>query len=303
MANQTLPYVASGVALALTALTVTLADVSCSHLPDNAQLAAPEDGGPVSECPEGGYCLTSFATSADAALPAPVACTDQPYGDPWTTPGYQEDPAVEGQTGAIIDSLSITDMASQMRGTNPNNGANYGDIFRTLPSPSKDIRGFLFRDGPRGVCLSAQLPEGDNGYSTAFPVPSGRAATFDVALEEKIGEDIGDEVVASGNTMLLAPVINILRHPAWGRAEETYGEDSYVLGRFGAAFTTGGQQYLPLCVKHYAGNNVEGQPRKQQRPDGGRADAPRALARDTSASLSRTLAWLASWLRTTSSMG
>ena len=64
-----------------------------------------------------------------------------------------------------------------------------------------------------------------NDYSTAFPVAIARGAAFDVDLEYHIGQAIGDEMLASGNTMLLAPTVNILRHPAWGRAQETYGED------------------------------------------------------------------------------
>ncbi len=84
-----------------------------------------------------------------------------------------------------------------------------------------------------------------------------RGAAFDMDLEKQIGAAIGDETVASGNTMILAPVVNILRHPGWGRAQETYGEDSYLLGRLGTAFTTGAQQYIPACVKHYAANNIE----------------------------------------------
>jgi len=57
--------------------------------------------------------------------------------------------------------------------------------------------------------------------------------------------------------MLLAPTVNILRHPAWGRAQETYGEDPFLLGRLGSAFTVGVQQYVAACVKHYAANNIE----------------------------------------------
>jgi beta-glucosidase len=68
---------------------------------------------------------------------------------------------------------------------------------------------------------------------------------------------MGDEMVASGSTMMLAPTVNILRHPGWGRAQETYGEDSFLLGRLGTAYTVGVQQFVPACVKHYAANNIE----------------------------------------------
>jgi beta-glucosidase len=185
-----------------------------------------------------------------------VACLDMSYADPWT-PGNTISPSVTAEAQKLTSKMSISDLAVQMRGTSPGQDNNYSDIFRTMDDTNNGIRGFKFRDGPRGACLAAQLPSGDLGYSTAFPVPETRAASFDLALEEQIGEAIGDEVLASGNTMVLAPVINILRHPAWGRAQETYGEDSYLLGRMGSAFTTGAQMYIPACAKHFAAYNIE----------------------------------------------
>jgi beta-glucosidase-like glycosyl hydrolase len=132
-----------------------------------------------------------------------------------------------------------------------------------MHNPSS-IRPILFRDGPRGVCMVpySTAPKQNNeppqgSYSTTFPAASGRGASFDMSLEEKIGAAIGDEMVAVGSSTLLAPVINILRNPAWGRAQETYGEDSYELGRLGTAFVDGVQQYVPACVKHFAAYNIE----------------------------------------------
>ena len=86
-------------------------------------------------------------------------------------------------------------------------------------------------------------------------MPAG--ASFDLDLENKVGQAIGDEMLASGNTMMLAPTVNILRHPAWGRSQETYGEDSFLLGRLGSAFVMGLQNYIGACVKHYAANDIE----------------------------------------------
>ncbi|MEO5768251.1 MAG: glycoside hydrolase family 3 C-terminal domain-containing protein, partial [Polyangia bacterium] len=95
------------------------------------------------------------------------------------------------------------------------------------------------------------------GKSTVYPVAMARGAAFDLDLEYRIGLAMGDEMVAAGQTMLLAPTVNILRHPLWGRAQETYGEDVFLLGRLGSANVVGIQQYVPACVKHYAANNIE----------------------------------------------
>ena len=78
-------------------------------------------------------------------------------------------------------------------------------------------------DGPRGVSAFA-------GNATAFPVASARGATWSPELERRIGEMIGREARALGADVILAPTINVLRHPRWGRAQETYGEDPFHIG-------------------------------------------------------------------------
>jgi beta-glucosidase len=93
--------------------------------------------------------------------------------------------------------------------------------------------------------------------STVFPVSMARGAAWDVDLEYRIGQALGDEMVAAGQTLLLAPTVNLLRHPLWGRAQETYGEDPFQLGRLGTAIVAGVQNYVPACAKHYAANNIE----------------------------------------------
>ena len=85
-----------------------------------------------------------------------------------------------------------------------------------------------FSDGPRGVVM---------GDSTCFPVSMARGASFNEALEYEIGSAIADEVTAQGGNYFAGVCINLLRNPRWGRAQETYGEDPFLLGRMGAALT------------------------------------------------------------------
>ena len=49
----------------------------------------------------------------------------------------------------------------------------------------------------------------------------------------------------------------MLRHPAWGRAQETFGEDPFHLGEMGAALVRGAQRHVMACVKHFACNSIE----------------------------------------------
>lgn len=104
-------------------------------------------------------------------------------------------------------------------------------------------------DGPRGVGFLYK--------TTCFPVSMCRGSTWDRALEERVGAAMGYETRALGANMLLAPCINVLWHPRWGRAQETYGEDPCHLGVMGAGFVVGLQKHVMACAKHYAVNNTE----------------------------------------------
>ena len=110
------------------------------------------------------------------------------------------------------------------------------------------IPGLAFVDGPRGSVV---------GPATCFPVSMARGATFDPDLEEAIGEAIGAEMRAVGATFTGAVCMNLLRHPAWGRAQETYGEDPHHVGSMAVAFTRGLQRYVMACAKHFALNSME----------------------------------------------
>jgi len=193
-----------------------------------------------------------------------MSCGDSNVPNDPKMPGYPNDKHTMYNTMAknLLTNMSVAEKADQMRGTPqpPTNSASYyTDIFRQPDNTTRMVKGFRFRDGPRGVNLDAPVFSTgmSHGKSTVFPVPAARGATFDVQLEYEIGQASGDEMVASGQTMLLAPTTNILRHPLWGRAQETYGEDVFLLGRMGTAAVAGIQEYVPACAKHYAANNIE----------------------------------------------
>jgi beta-glucosidase len=121
-------------------------------------------------------------------------------------------------------------------------------LYSAASVPRLGLAGLHFVDGPRGVA---------RGVSTCFPVAMARAATFDYALEERVGEAIGRETRAHGANVCLAPCLNLLRHPGWGRAQETYGENSKHIGEMGAAFVRGLQRHAMGCAKHFACNTIE----------------------------------------------
>ncbi|KAH8817099.1 putative periplasmic beta-glucosidase precursor [Xylogone sp. PMI_703] len=114
--------------------------------------------------------------------------------------------------------------------------------------PRLGIPGVRFADGPRGVVLNE---------STAFPVSMARGATWDIELERRVGNAIGLEAKAQGANYFAGVCVNLPRHPAWGRAQETYSDDPLLLGEFGFALTQGVQKHIMACVKHYALNSME----------------------------------------------
>ncbi|WP_116413495.1 glycoside hydrolase family 3 N-terminal domain-containing protein [Subtercola boreus] len=82
--------------------------------------------------------------------------------------------------------------------------------------PRLGVPGIRFSDGARGVVI---------GASTAFPVTMARAATWNPQLETRVGHVIGLETRAQGANYSASVCVNLLRHFAWGRAQECYGED------------------------------------------------------------------------------
>ncbi len=120
--------------------------------------------------------------------------------------------------------------------------------FRAAAVARVGLPGISFADGPRGAVV---------GNGTCFPVSMARGATWDPELEARIGEAIGRELRAIGATLTGAVCVNVLRHPAWGRAQETYGEDPFHVGELGAALTRGLQRHVMACVKHLACNSME----------------------------------------------
>ncbi len=110
------------------------------------------------------------------------------------------------------------------------------------------IPGIRFADGPRGCVM---------GNATCFPVSMARGATWDEDLEREVGEVIGEEIRALGANFFGGVCINLPRHPAWGRVQETYSDQPVLLGKLGAALAQGVQQNAMACVKHYALNSME----------------------------------------------
>jgi beta-glucosidase len=109
--------------------------------------------------------------------------------------------------------------------------------------------------------------------STSFPQVLALASTWDPDLVQQAFTAAADEMASSGTNQAFTPVLDLARDPRWGRTEETYGEDPYLVSRMGVAAIEGLQgtsflidrHHVLATAKHFA---VHGQ------PEGGTNTAP-----------------------------
>jgi beta-glucosidase len=115
----------------------------------------------------------------------------------------------------------------------------------------------LFHD----ECLHGHVAQ----KGTSYPQAIGLASTWDPGLVREVFTATAAEARARGAQECLAPVLDLARDPRWGRTEETYGEDPYLVSRIGVAAIEGFQGLGPFVdkthvlatAKHFA---VHGQP-------------------------------------------
>lgn len=120
--------------------------------------------------------------------------------------------------------------------------------------------------------------------ATSFPQAIALAATFDPGLVEQVFTVVARQTRARGVAQVLAPVLDVARDPRWGRIEETYGEDPFLVSRMGVAAVLGLQgrrghgdapideAHVMATAKHLTGHG---------QPEGGRNTAPAVAAPHT----------------------
>jgi beta-xylosidase len=107
--------------------------------------------------------------------------------------------------------------------------------------------------------------------ATIFPAPPAWGAAFDPGLVRAMAAAIGTSMAASGIHQGLAPVLDVVRDPRWGRTEEAIGEDPYLVGTIGTAYVQGLQSAgVDATLKHFAGYSAS---------RGGRNMAPVSMGR------------------------
>lgn len=156
-----------------------------------------------------------------------------------------QDPAqpIEARVEDLLARMTLEEKVRLMAGAEP----------FALPAIERlGIPSLRMSDGPTGVRSNT------GEAATVFPVGVAMAATWNPELAYEVAAAIAREAKALGEHVVLAPTINIVRTPVWGRNFETYSEDPVLAARIAARYVDGLQdEGIGASLKHYAANNQE----------------------------------------------
>ena len=148
---------------------------------------------------------------------------------------------VEQRVEALIKQLTLEEKIDLLGGV---------DDFFVREIPRLNLPRLRMADGPLGVR--------NFGRATAMAAGIGLAASWNPALAERVGTELGRDARAKGVHFLLGPGVNIYRSPTNGRNFEYFGEDPFLASRITVGYIKGVQsQGVSATVKHFAANNSE----------------------------------------------
>ncbi|UCM87786.1 beta-xylosidase/alpha-l-arabinosidase [Streptomyces marincola] len=177
-----------------------------------------------------------------------------------------------GSDAGEDDDADVAPMQSQINSTAPDLETLLADglgqltrPFGTAPvDPTERARSLADEQrriaGANRFSIPAQVHEecltGFAAWQAAvIPTPLAWGATFDPGLVERAARLIGDSMRSAGIHQGLAPVLDVLRDPRWGRTEETIGEDPYLVGTIGTGYVRGLEAAgIVATLKHFAGH-------------------------------------------------
>jgi beta-glucosidase len=160
--------------------------------------------------------------------------------------GFAQSPSpssdqIERRIDSILSQMTIEEKIDLLGGV---------DDFYVRGVPRLNVPRLKMADGPLGVR--------NDGPATTMAGGIALAATWNPALAEQVGTEIGRDARAKGVHFLLGPGVNIYRAPMNGRNFEYLGEDPFLASRIAVAYIKGVQsQGVSATVKHFMGNNSE----------------------------------------------
>ena len=150
---------------------------------------------------------------------------------------------LEARVEDLLSRLTLDEKVTLLAGS---------EAFALNGVPRLGIPNLRLTDGPTGVRSNR------GKEATVFPVAVALAASWNPSLVGEVAAAIAREAHALGEVAILAPTINIVRTPIWGRNFETYSEDPYLTARIAIDYVNGLQgEGIGASLKHYAANNQE----------------------------------------------
>jgi beta-glucosidase len=125
---------------------------------------------------------------------------------------------IEERVSDLLSRMTIEEKAHQLASFFPNANVRLG------------IPHMQAGEALHGVCLPR---------ATSFPQAIALASTWDPEIIEEMAATIAKEARALGVHHVYSPMLGVARDPRWGRTEESYGEDPYLVSRIGVAFIEG----------------------------------------------------------------
>ena len=154
-------------------------------------------------------------------------------------------PSIETRAEDLLSRLTLAEKLSLLAGR---------DMWHTRPVERLGIPSIRMTDGPHGVTVSGD----QSGPATCFPTGVGLAATWNLALIERVGAALARETRAKDSQVLLGPSVDLHRAPLNGRNYESYSEDPVLSGKIASAYVKGVQsQGIGACIKHCTANNQQ----------------------------------------------
>lgn len=197
------------------------------------------------------FALATAGLLAAAAAPSAAGSdgsaqgSSQAPGCPWLNASLPISQRVSELVGAMSLAQKVSLMQLQVGGAYP----GYEHYVPGIPSLC--VPAVMQQDDSAGVAAGAT-------GATQLPAPIAAASTWDTGVLRQYGTVIGSEMRGEGISFALAPTLNLVRVPQWGRAFETLGEDPYLTAQLGDADIEGIQgQGVIADVKHFAEYNQE----------------------------------------------
>jgi beta-glucosidase len=198
-----------------------------------------------------------------------LAQSPPPYKDPHL--------AIDERVADLLSRMSVEDKVAELvPGRRTTGGvvdptgqftaANYGEALQDLYRPAtimsirdrtvlnNALQRYRLEKTPLGIPMLVQ-GEALHGFmargATSFPQALALASTWDPDLVRQVFTAAADEMAATGTNQAFTPVLDLARDPRWGRTEETYGEDPYLVSRMGVAAIQGLQGGATLIDRHH----------------------------------------------------